>query len=192
MLRNVMVILFVVVFGMIFMRGANATIVLDLNGLYFSDALSGSSDQSNNRTFYQLFAGFSLDKKDQFQLGWSYTIHSTADTVSSTESTYSSTQMGPGFLWRIDKDRRWRLAAYYHLQTTGKFKSGSSSEEEWRGDSYSVDFGYQIPLTMNFEMALRLNYSAAAYNESFDTTTKTDVSYSRSFIYPSIGFTAEL
>lgn len=169
----------------------NATIVLDLNGLYYSDSMSASATSSSGRTFYQLFAGFSLDRKDQFQLGWSYSVQTTTDSFASVETTYSSNQMGPGLLWRIDKDRKWRLGIYYHLITTGTYKSGTATEEEWRGWAYSVDIGYQIPITPTFQLAARLNYSSAAYSESFETTSKEDVSYSRSFIYPSVGLTFE-
>ncbi len=165
--------------------------VFDINTFYFSDSLKTSDSSTTSRTFYNLFLGFSLDKKDRYQVGWSYASFSTSDKAGDFNQTYSSTQMGPGFLWYLDKRRQWRLGLYYHLKVDGKYKTTGSVAEELRGSAFAADFGYQIPMTESFSLAIRLNYSSTSYNESFEEDTKTDVSYSRGIIYPSIGLNFE-
>lgn len=178
------------IFALFFPQLSQAVIVLDTDVFYFNDALSGSSDSNTNRLMYHFFLGFSLDRKDRLQLGWSYTKHTNDDETSSTLN-YSSTQMGPGLLYYLNKRRTWRLGVYYHLKTDGTFQITGSAAEEWRGTAYGADLGYQLWTSQSLSFAARLNYSTATYNESFQSSAKTDVSYTRTMIYPSLGMTLE-
>lgn len=168
-----------------------AQVVLDANSFYYSDALTTSSSANVNRLFYNLFLGFALDKKAFYQLGWSYANFSATDEDGTTSREYSSTQMGPGFIFYLDKARTWRVGLYYHLKVEGEYAVTGSATQEWRGSAYAGDIGYQVLLGPSLSMAARINYSSSAFNESFESTTKTDISYSRALIYPSLALTLE-
>lgn len=157
---------------------------IELNAFYFSDTMAADSSASSNRMFVEGTLGFMIDKKGEYLVGWAYGMFNATDTTTSS-ITYASTQMGPRFVWVIDKAKNWSLGLGYYLVTSATYNAGT--EEKWKGSAIKADAGYNFNVTDRFQMGVRLNYSAATYTEKLvGATTYSEVSYTRSFIYPSL------
>lgn len=158
----------------------------ELNVFYLSDALTISTSNTSSRMFIEGAIGFAVDKKKKYNIGWAYAMHSAQDKKTATEK-YSATQMGPRFLYVIDKNGAWTIGVGYYLVSKAKYNDGIGSEPEWKGSAIKVDAGYNFPLAENFFAGIRMNYSAASYNEQLvQSTTYSNVSYKRTLIYPSL------
>lgn len=163
--------------------------ILDFNAFYLTDTLKESATTKDNKTIYSGFVGFGLDKKKSFNVGWSYSSFTTIYKDSTTKKTYKSTQMGPGFVWFLDKDAHWRLGFSYNLSTDATYQLTGSTKEEWSGTSSNADFGYQIAVSESFMLGMRLNYSVTTIKSKLIDNTQTNVTYRKTLIYPSIGMT---
>jgi hypothetical protein len=159
---------------------------LELNAFYTSETGSTASSVSRGRTFLEGTVGFRIDKPGQYLVGWGIASHSVSDSATSSE-TYSSLQMGPRFLWFMNKEKSWSLGLAYYIVTTGSYSSGGGSSETWKGTALHADLGYNLPLDDSLFFSVRYNYSAATFTERLvDSTTYSTVSYNKTFIYPSL------
>lgn len=165
--------------------------VVDFNVYYLSDTLSTTTDDTVNHTIYSAFIGFALDKKAYFNLGWNYGTYSTETQAGTTKKTYNSTQMGPGMLIYFDKDHQWVLGFSYNLSIEGTYKNGTATEQKWDGTAMAGFFGAQFLVGDFVFVGARLNYSSTSYTEKVVGSTLTEVSYTKSMIYPSIGLAFE-
>jgi hypothetical protein len=164
----------------------------DTNLYYASDSLKTTATDSNSKMLYDICFGFGVSKNNKFQVGWNYTGHSFTDTVASVATTYTSTQMGPRFIYYFDKDRNWRSSLAYNLSTSATYTAGSNPAEKWKGTGISLDFGYQMKLSDSFAFGIRLSYTTSTFTESLvNNTTYSTISYNRSFMYPSVATTYE-
>lgn len=163
-------------------------ILIDLNTFYFSDTFSpGSSNSTFARTAYDLRVGFSLDKKSRYFIGWNYSGVTVADQLSSGNEQYTSTEMGPSFLWVIDRNNRWILSLTYNLVSTAQYTPAGGSTEKWKGTTLKAYLGYNIQLSEYWFFGPTLNYYSASFNEKIENeSTYTQVSITRSMIYPGI------
>ena len=167
----------------IFASAAHAFV--ELNTFYFSQTETLSSSATTGRTFLEGCIGFRIDKPGQYLVGWGYASHSES-TTGTTTTTYASTQMGPRFLWFIDKKKAWSFGFAYYLVTSASY-TASGSSETWKGTALHVDGGYNLPLGDDAYFAIRLNYSAASYSEKLvGSTTYSTISYTKNYIYPSL------
>jgi hypothetical protein len=170
---------------MVFAQKASA--FAELNLFYFNDSLTNSTSASNNRTYIDVAAGFAIDSKKRYNIGWNYTTQTATDSSGAVTTKYSSTQMGPRFVWILDKDSTWSLGLGLLLISKAKFDDGAGNTPEWRGTAYKIDIGYNFPISESFFFGLRLNYSTATFNEQIvNSASLSNVSYSRSGIYPSL------
>jgi len=165
--------------------------VIDLNLFYFTDGLVAAEESTYGATLYNAFIGFDLGREGRYQIGWNYSSHSTEIVENASTVTYSSTQMGPGFVYYVGKRRNWRLSASYNLVTEGTYQRTGGTEEALRGSSINADFGYQIRFESAMSIGFRINYVSTSFSESREATTVEDVSYSKSLIYPSAALTVE-
>lgn len=173
-------------FCALFFTARSAQAYIELNAFYLSDSLATTSTTASTKMFVEGSVGFAIDRKGSYLVGWNYSLYSTSDSGSSTD-TYSSTQMGPRFLFMLDKEHHWSLGLGYYLVTTASFNLGGSGEQQWKGSAFKVDAGYSMDLTETVKMGLRLNYSSATYSEQLvGDTDYSKVSYSRSHIFPSV------
>ncbi len=170
---------------------AASAFVVDLNALYYTDTTTAAQDTSHKSTLFDLLIGFDIDKKGNYQVGWDYASHTTETVDNTTTISYKSTQMGPGFIFYVDKDRAFRFGFSYNLKTTAKYTQGVLPEEEWRGTAMNANFGYQFRFDSVTSLGLRLNYSTTSYYEKVITTVKTDTSYKKVMIFPTIAFTLD-
>lgn len=164
------------------------TFLIDFNAFYFSDAASISSTASaSTRTFYDFMLGVKLDKKAKFYVGWNYGVYGTTSSAGSTTENYSSTQMGPKFLWFLGKDKNWVLGAAYNLVTNAAYSTGGSSSQTWRGTAIKADFGYVSWLSDSWTIGGKMNYSSATFSEKFTNGDNYEkVTNTRVHIFPSL------
>lgn len=175
----------VLVFAAVTSVGANAYAYIDLNTFYFSDTFTTSSDVKSTTMFIEGSIGFAVDKKQNYLIGWNYSMMNLSRTAGTT-AKYTSTQMGPRFIWRIGKDKNWSLGFGYYLLADAKDDS-SGTEVEWEGSTIKVDFGYAFEVGTDLHLGLRGNYSSSSYNEQLTAAgAYSEVSYKRTHIYPSV------
>ena len=173
-------------FGALLVSPLARAVSLDINGFYFSDNVDfGTGTIANNRMFFDAALSIKLDKKGQYSLGWSYgLITYNLETSQNTEA--SNTDTGPRFSWFMNKDQTWSLGFTYNLFANSTF-TNAGTEVSLRGKSYKIDIGYTGPITAKLYLGIRLNYYSASYGEQFDASdTFSEVSNSKSFIYPSL------
>lgn len=163
-------------------RKANAFI--ELNAFYFTDTMAAATSPTSSRMFIEGTLGFMIDKNGQYLVGWAYGMFNSTDN-NGTAITYGSTQMGPRFVWNMDKQHHWSLGLGYYLVTNATYNGGS--DEKWKGSAIKADVGYNLDIADRFQLGLRLNFSTASYTEKLvgDTTYST-IAYTRTFMYPSI------
>jgi hypothetical protein len=163
-------------------RKANAFI--ELNAFYFTDTMSAATTPSSNRMFIETTLGFMVDKNGQYLVGWAYGMFNATDNNGSAV-TYASTQMGPRFVWNMDKQHHWSLGLGYYLISKASFNAGT--DEQWKGSAIKADIGYNLDIAERFQLGLRLNYSAASYTEKLiGSSTYSTIGYTRTFMYPSV------
>jgi hypothetical protein len=159
---------------------------VELNAFYFSKSETTATSSTAGYTFLEATLGFRVDRQGQYLVGWGYASHSESLSGSST-TAYSSSQMGPRFLWMIDKQKTWSLGFAYYIVTSASYSSGSGSADTWKGTALHVDGGYNMPVGDSFYASLRLNYSAATYSELLTGgTSYSTISYAKTYIYPSV------
>lgn len=154
--------------------------------LYYSDSTTATTAASGSRLFYDLCLGFGVYKNNTIVIGWNYANYSSSETSASVTTTYSSTQMGPKFIFFLNKDHNWRLGAAYNLISTATYQNGSNASETWKGSGYAIDVGYQFELSDSLLFGARINYSLSNYNEKLIGAAYSAVSNSQTYIYPSL------
>ena len=169
-----------------------ANFVLDADGLYFSDDISASNKSSESATLFSGFAGFGIDKRNMYELGWNYSNHSTSTVNASSTAGYNANEMGPEVVSYLDKDRNWRFSLAYDLVTAANYSVTGSSNEKWEGYAINTNIGYQFRWDSDVSIGLRLNYSLDSYSQSVVGSTTTSVSNSKTLIYPSVALTLEM
>ncbi len=179
--RNRLVLLFLFTF---FFLENSFSAVYDLNLFYDSRALTVSSAETGTKMFIEGSALVDISKNPHMAVGWSYAMYSTSDTTT-TATTISASDMGPKFTWFMDKKELWSLSLTYNLIGSTTYSSGSS--DTWRGTSIKADVGWGPQLGDNSFLGIKLNYYSATYTENLvGGTSYSQVSYARSFMYPSV------
>ncbi|MDZ4082164.1 MAG: hypothetical protein U1E10_04455 [Bdellovibrionales bacterium] len=159
---------------------------VELNAFYFSEAEAAAASTSGSRTFLEGTVGFRIDKAGQYLVGWGIASHSTSSAATTT-ATYTSLQMGPRFLWMIDKQKSWSVGLAYYIVTTATYDDGSGTAETWKGTSLHADGGYNLPIGDDVYFGIRFNYSASTFTERLiGSTTYSTVSYTKTYMYPSL------
>lgn len=174
-----------VLFFPVFLLSENSfSAVYDLNLFYDSRALTMSSAETNTKMFIEGSALVDVSKSPHMAVGWSYAMYSTTDAAT-TSTTISASDMGPKFTWFMDKKEFWSLSLTYNLIGSATYSAGSS--DTWRGTSIKADIGWGPPLGDNSFLGIKINYYSATYTENLTGgTSYAQVSYARSFMYPSV------
>jgi hypothetical protein len=159
--------------------------IYELNMFYASQALTISSAESGSKMFIDGCALIDVSKKPLVSVGWNYGMMSTSDSTTST-TTLSTSDMGPRVVWVFDRQGAWSLGLTYNLIATASY-SGGSGTDTWRGTTLKADIGWSPQLSEDTYLGIRLNYYSANYTEELaGGTSYSQVSYARSFIYPSV------
>ncbi len=164
--------------------------VFDINLFYFTDTMAYSSSPAYKRTFYDLMVGFPVTKKRSFIVGWNYDSLSFSDDDGTGPTTLAVTDMGPKFVYYINKDRTWVLGFTYNLITKGTYSPNGGTATELRGSSMRFEAGYTPMMWENVFIGAKLVYYKATFAEEItNNTTLEQVSYGRTAIYPAFAIT---
>lgn len=138
--------------------------------------------------FGDLAVGLSVDKRGDYVVGWNVGYTSALDTAT-TDTNYTVTEMGPKFGMFFDKGHVWSLWATYNLSVNGAYSAAGATAETWRGTSIKVELGVTPALDTDYFAGVKLIYHSETFNESLiGSTNYSQVTYSRSFIYPALNF----
>lgn len=172
----------------IFLSTQSAFAFIEANVFYLSDTLTAATSSTSTKTFFEICLGFSIDSKGKYMVGWNYGSFATSDTTTTTD-TYTSTQMGPRFVFQFGKGNDWSVGLAYNISTKAAYTPAGGTQEDWTGTGLKADFGYNFQLSEYTDLGIRLNYASATYTEKVVAqTTYSTISYTRPFIYPSVYF----
>ncbi len=182
--RIILVLLFFVSFEM---KAAN----LELNGFYFTDSFSSTSTLASTYMTADGAVNLNLNKKGTLTIGWAYTMINDVATASST-ATFTTADMGPRFGWFLNKEKTWGLGLAYNIISNATY-DGSGTAVKWRGTSLKTDFGYAPEISENMYCGFRINYYSGSWIEQLvGSSTYSTVSYTRTWMYPSLYFRWEI
>lgn len=164
--------------------------IFDVNAFYFSDTFVPTAGQSTYVvTNYDLRIGFRVDTKERFYLGWSYSGSGTTLTQTAGSDVYTATEMGPSFLWALDKDKQWIISFAYNISSTATYTPAGGTSEIWKGPTLKAFIGYNFVITERVYFGPTLTYYMATYNEKIvGNTTYTAVANTRTQLYPALYF----
>lgn len=164
--------------------------VFDINLFYFSDTMAYSQSPQYGRTFYDFMVGFPVTKKKSFIVGWNYDGMSFTDNDGTGATTLTITDMGPKFVYYVDKDRTWVLGFTYNLITKGAYTPNGGTQTELRGSSMRFEAGYTPMMWENVFIGAKIVYYKATFAEEITNETSLEqVSYGRTAIYPAFALT---
>lgn len=177
----------VIVLGLWSPFAARADHLWDLMMFMTTDATVHTASPKTSSTIWATSYAFSVTKGKRFFVGWNVLGVSTSqDSGSGTPITYASTDMGPRLVV-LSKSGTWMGALSYNLRNTTSYDPGTGTAENLKGTSLFVELGYLPELNDTWRLGVKLNYYAPSFNESVvNDTTYSQVSYSKTTLFPSI------
>lgn len=164
---------------------AQAGVYAELNGLYSTDTFTRTTSSSNSKTYYALDIHANLENKERFYAGFHVDqISLIEDDGSGSQSTLTSLNMGPMFMWVMDRKKTFSLALGYNLLANGTFTVTGSTSATLTGSGMWGSFGVMPEVAENWYLGFRLTYYSLSYTKSTVGSAASDVSYSRTLIYP--------
>lgn len=162
----------------------------EVNGLYMTDGFDLTAEGAYSTMLLDVGLGFSLDRQKKFGVGWNYSMHTITSELNGVEDAYSSTHMGPRFIWNMGKQQNWTLGLTYNLKLEGTHQITGEPEYTLRGSSIKADLSYNVHLGTYSRLGLRFNYLSSTYVERLQGESNYEtVSQTRSLMYPSASFT---
>lgn len=166
---------------------ASAGVFGELNLFYNTDSFKTATTSSSGKTFFALDVYANLETKHRYFAGFHVDSISLTDTTATGTETFSSQNMGPMFLWVMDKRKIYSLALGYNLVAKASYNAGTGGEAEaLTGTGIFATVAAMPEVSENFFVGLKLNYHSLSFSKSTVSTTATDVSYNRTLIFPSI------
>lgn len=159
----------------------------EFNGYFATDTFTTSSAAQYNKTFYALDLYANLENKHYLFAGFHVDQVAMTENNGTTTLTLTSMNMGPMFLWLMDKRKIFSLALGYNLVAKGSYNDGSSTAELVGTGLWST-LGAMPEIGENFYLGLKLNYYSLNYSRSIVGSASSDVAYTRTLVFPSVGF----
>lgn len=168
---------------------AFAEALLDFGATYTGDTLSAAAESANTKYFYNLNLLFNLDRRARWNFGWTVMGISQSSTADSTQTTYSSMDLGPALRWNIDRSGIFSFTVAYGYLAKGAYASGSTAEA-WEGTSYFGQFAIQAPIREDrFYVGLSFNYYAASYSVKTVDNVESANDAKKTWIFPMLSLT---
>lgn len=172
------------IFNLLWIHSAWGSYELGLQAFNYSDNFTVATATTKGETFWQTHLLFTPGTAKRVYLGWSLSGLSTTESGTSTV-TFSTSDMGPKVLFALDKNQTWTLGIAYNLVATAAYSSGSTSEK-WKGTSLHADLSVMPEVAEGLYAGFKLNYYSMTYTQATVGSTTSDVSYSRSQIFPTL------
>lgn len=164
--------------------------MIDMGAIYSADTLKTSADNNNTQYFYNLDVLFNLDNRKTFCMGWSVFGISQSITAGTTQSTYSSFDMGPAIRWNMDHAGVFSATLAYGYLAKGSYSTGSTTSETWEGSSYFAQLAAQVPVRDDkFYIGLSLNYYGGNYSKKTVNNVESSNDAQKTWIFPMISMT---
>ncbi|MCB0413045.1 MAG: hypothetical protein KDD50_01845 [Bdellovibrionales bacterium] len=175
---------FYILITLLFFSIKSYAVSFNLSAFYNSDSFAQSSTLTTTQLYSDFDAMIDMTKSGGFEVGWTAGLISTSESGSSS-TTYSLNEMGPKFLYNLNKQKNWQLGLSYYLQANASYSNGSSYT--WRGTAYKINLNYLMELSETLFIGVSINYHAATFNEQFvGGSTFSTISYTRGLIYPAL------
>lgn len=181
-MKKLLPILLSILFISFFPSSRAKAAFIDLNFLYFSDTLTTSSTVTTSRTSYDLGFGLTFGSGNRWLGGLNFG-GGTFEDAATTTTSYAFTDLGIKIGFFLSPRKTWLTTLAYNISSTADYDNGTSTYT-LRGTSIKADLGYCVWIMDSVAVALKLYYYLPSITESVLGTTLTEVSYSRSTIYP--------
>lgn len=162
---------------------AEAGLLFDLGMAFENSSYQFADKGSIARTGFGGGIYFQASKK--WWIGWNVFSASFASTMENDKVNYSSTEMGPSFKYEWGSDQIYFFKGTYNLNIESTATIGSSAEKI-QGSSYLVGFGVQPQINDSVRLGISFNYYSGSHAKKVVNNVQSTVSYSNSWIYPSI------
>lgn len=153
--------------------------------MYLSDEFVTSSTSQYSKTFYNGNLLFSIDNKERLYVGFHAHQISFEEQVPTARTSLTSLDMGPYIMAYLDRRRFFSLGFGYNLLVNGTYSSGSSNQT-LTGTSLMATIGASPEIGKDIYVGFDLNYVKVDYDKSTVGSAVSDVSYTRTFILPTI------
>lgn len=180
---------FTFLFCLLFSSLSWADATIDLGLVYSSDTFKATPEAANNQYFYNASALFNLDNKARWNMGFAVLGISQTAKTGTTETSYSSFDLGPAVRWNIDKNRIFSLTLAYGYLAKASYSVDSGAAEKWEGTSLLGQFAVQAPIQDKFYVGLSLNYYSATYSKKVVSSVESSNDAQKSWIFPMINLT---
>lgn len=173
----------VLVILLMFSSLAQASYFINLDAFYFADTNKTDATLTNGRTFIDFAVGIPITNKKEWFVSWNVTSISAKDTGGTEDLTWSTLDMGPKVTYLSKKG--WTSSLAYNLSAKGKYQAAETAT--WTGTSILFDAGYLQEISDSTQLGIKINYYANTVKESVvGSTTYSQVSYTRNWIFPTI------
>lgn len=182
------ILFFLGIFGLIRPESAHAGLMLDVDASNFQDSTTTSASVSETKSFYGAGVYVDVDSKSEYYLGATFANIATVDSLTAGTTSFGSQDIILGFRWVVDKSRTFMLSAGYGISSQGSYKAAASaSTETISGTSTYFKLTAAPEIKGRWNVGLSLIYYQSTYNQSIVSNTKSDVSYNKTLLFPSLG-----
>ncbi len=172
----------------LFMAVANASMSLEFTGYGNTDSFTNATTSTGSRTYFSgdfLFSVSSNAHDAHLYVGLHANQLLIDDRTATTTSQLNGTDMGAVVSWIFDLQKVYSVSAGYNFLSTATYNT-STTASTYTGAGYHANFSYAPEIGKDWHLGFRLQYHAAQYTRSTTSTTAADVSYSRTFVFPSV------
>lgn len=165
---------------------SSALLNLDYILLTDKNTVETTTSSASTKSLYSFNLGFSIDNKKSFYFGWGLYSVITKSELSQQEANYTTQDMGPYFRYEFGRSQLVYAALTYGIQTKTAFNTGSA-DEDWLGTNYLLQVGVKPEISDSFTANFSLNYFTGSAKKKVVSSFESDVSYTKTFMCPSIG-----
>lgn len=135
---------------------------------------------------YAFNLAFTINQKKTLYLGWGLYNVASKDEVNQQKSNYSTQDMGPSLRYEFGRGALYFLNFIYGIRATTTYDSGGTAEQ-WLGTNYLLQLGVAPEVAEGFHVSFAFNYFNGSAAKKLVSDVQTSVSYSKSFITPTVG-----
>lgn len=164
--------------------------MLDTNFSYLSSNTDAVTTESSATMYGSAFVGAAMDKA--WYIGWD-TVYTSARPVTSLGTqTLTNLKMGPAFGFFFNDSHSFTVSASYYVYSTATYKSLGGTSSSWLGGGYQAQIGYTPVVFDSLMIGIRLIYDVSTYRTSTTSSVVTNVSYTKTDIFPAFALTFRL